>query len=238
METNEISQILTNLETPNICKQSIEEKQCGDNTKEPFVHVENTILKEEMISYEKELLNNKEKDIKIEDEEYIEPEEVDDEFNNYIEENLDYPNAEFDGDGCSYKYIGKTTKNISSYICLNCDFQKIKPMCISCANNCHKPCIEKGYKIQFAMEYSSICECALNKHKIEQNKVNQTEKMEIQCNCLDIGLLKNAYIYTNENKKLICSVCQLVCYDWDETKKESETTSLCNYSKNKLFNLF
>lgn len=131
-------------------------------------------------------------------------------------------NTQFDGDGCTFKYVGKTSKNQNSYICLHCDPKKEKPMCLSCVNNCHKPCQDKGYQYIQSIDYYSICACAQDKHKIEEIKV-ELERTEVSCYCLDVPLYREAYLYKTSSGKLICSVCRLLCFEWDFSDNEKET---------------
>ena len=102
--------------------------------------------------------------------------------------------------------VKKSTEEIEYSYCKTCDYNSLKPICMSCIHKCHY-----GHIIRFNFKKGNIiCSCGQKNHltmKIDNYKLNN-----IECSCNEWNSITNLnYYYINRLKEPICILCHYYC---------------------------
>ena len=112
---------------------------------------------------------------------------------------------------CSIMKYGsrKSAIEIEYSYCKTCDYNSLKPICLTCINKCHY-----GHVIKFIFKKRHIkCSCGEKNHMIM--KINYKKISNMNCLCNEWNSTANLkYYYTDKNKEPICILCEYCCtYD-------------------------
>ena len=112
---------------------------------------------------------------------------------------------------CSIMKYGarKSAIEIEYSYCKTCDYNSLKPICLTCINKCHY-----GHVIKFILKKAHIkCSCGEKNHMIM--KINYKKIYNMNCLFNEWNSTANLkYYYTNKNKEPICILCEYCCsYD-------------------------
>ena len=109
---------------------------------------------------------------------------------------------------CSIMKYGarKSSVEIEYSYCKTCDYNSLKPICLSCINKCHY-----GHIIKFIFKKGYIkCSCGEKNHMIM--KINYKKTNNIKCLCNEWNSTANLrYYYINKMKEPICILCNYCC---------------------------
>ena len=109
---------------------------------------------------------------------------------------------------CSIMKYGarKSSIEIEYSYCITCDYNSLKPICLTCINKCHY-----GHVIKFVFKKRHIkCSCGEKNHMIM--KINYKKILNMNCLCNEWNSTANLkYYYINKNKEPICILCEYCC---------------------------
>ena len=109
---------------------------------------------------------------------------------------------------CSIMKYGarKSAIEIEYSYCKTCDYNSLKPICLSCINKCHY-----GHVVKFIFKKGFIkCSCGEKNHMIM--KINYKKIYNMNCLCNEWNTTANLkYYYNNNYKEPICILCDYCC---------------------------
>ena len=109
---------------------------------------------------------------------------------------------------CSIMKYGarKSSIEIEYSYCKTCDYNSLKPICLTCINKCHY-----GHVIKFVFKKGHIkCSCGEKNHMIMKN--NYKKILNMNCLCNEWNSTANLkFYYINKNKEPICILCEYCC---------------------------
>ena len=140
---------------------------------------------------------------------------------------------------CSISKYGvkKSTDEIEYSYCKTCDYNLLKPICLSCINQCHK-----GHLIKYIFNRGRIkCSCGEKNHvSIKINDSDENHQTKCFCNEWNIIAKLNFY-YVNKNNEPICILCHNYCeneYKKDKIIRVDDNTTIprCSCKNEKIHN--
>ena len=100
----------------------------------------------------------------------------------------------------------KSAVDIEYSYCKTCDYNSLKPICLSCITKCHY-----GHVVKFIFKKGHIkCSCGEKNHMIM--KINYKKILNMNCLCNEWNSTANLrYYYINKLKEPICILCDYCC---------------------------
>ena len=134
--------------------------------------------------------------------------------------------------------IKKSPEEIEYSFCKTCDHNLLKPICISCINQCHS-----GHSIKYIFNKGRIKCCCGEKNHIGMKIKDQTNNNnEIKCLCNEWNITaKFNFYYINEKNEPICILCHNFCQDNKDNDKlikieENQTIPNCSCKNEEIHN--
>jgi len=135
--------------------------------------------------------------------------------------------------------IKKSPEEIEYSFCKTCDHNLLKPICLSCINQCHN-----GHSIKYIFNKGRIKCCCGEKNHIGMKIKDQTHNNnnEIKCLCNEWNIIaKLNYYYKNEKNEPVCILCHNFCQDNKDNDKlikidENQTIPKCSCKNEEIHN--